>query len=72
LASKFEKSANDILIIFWKKSKKDIKNAKFHADFKIFTSKTNLINMSKSEKVHMSFTFFLITFFGALQPFQRI
>ncbi len=38
------------------------------------TSKTSLTNISKSEKVHISVTFLLITFFGCIfsKLFQRI
>jgi hypothetical protein len=68
-----------------KKIKKISKNAEFHADFesveksckkcqKKVTSKTSLPNMIKSEKVHISVTFLLVTFFGFIfsKLFQRI
>ncbi len=62
------------------------KNAEFHADFeaveklvkkmhqKKVISKTSLTNMSKSEKVKISVTFLLITFFWCIfsNLFQRI
>jgi hypothetical protein len=70
---------------FLKKSKKVSKNAESHADFesvekvvkkctKKSLSKKSLTNMSKSEKVHISFTFLLITFFCSIfsKLFQRI
>ena len=72
-------------MFFLQKTKKVSKNAEFHADFesvkkvvkkckKRVKSKTSLTNMSKSEKVHFSVTFLLITYFwkNFSTLFQRI
>jgi hypothetical protein len=87
LALKFAKSANMTpKKIFWQKSKTISKNAEFHADFESVEkvvkkcTKKNLQAKKvwrtwvKVEKVHISVTYLLITFFGFIFSilFQRI
>jgi hypothetical protein len=77
-----KKNRFDRFIFF--KSKKVLKNAEFHADFKSvensfkkihekIISKTSLTNMSKSGKVHIFVMFLPITFFCTfLKTFSMI
>jgi hypothetical protein len=71
LASKFEKMCQNTqnFTLISNLLKKLLKNAP-----KKIIRKTSLTNMSKSEKVHISVTFLLITFIGCIfsRLFQRI